>query len=58
MSYIASNWATDRWPNFRHAELACQETGECAMAKPTMDRLSQAAQLMSAPQHRVDLIFP
>ena len=39
MSYTASNWPIDRWPNFAFAEMACQETGECAMDKATMDRL-------------------
>ena len=39
MSYTASNWPTNRWPNFALAEMSCQETGECAMDKATMDRL-------------------
>lgn len=39
MSYTADTWPTDRWPNFAFAEMACQETGECAMDKATMDRL-------------------
>ena len=39
MSYTADTWPADRWPNFDFAEMACQETGECAMDKATMDRL-------------------
>jgi len=39
VSYTADTWPTDRWPNFTFAEMACQETGECAMDKATMDRL-------------------
>ena len=39
MSYSASNWPTDRWPNFSFTEMACSQTGECGMDKATMDRL-------------------
>ena len=39
MSYTASNWPTDRWPNFAFTEMACSETGECAIDKAMMDRL-------------------
>ena len=39
MSYTADTWPADRWPNFSFAEMACSETGECAMDKATMDRL-------------------
>ena len=39
MSYTTSNWPKDLWPNFAFTEMACGETGECAMDKATMDRL-------------------
>ena len=41
MSYTASNWPTDRWPNFAFTEMACQETGECGIDETMMDRLQQ-----------------
>ena len=39
MSYTADSWPAERWPNFSFTEMACSETGECAMDKATMDRL-------------------
>ena len=39
MSYTADTWPAGRWPNFSFTEMACSETGECAMDETTMDRL-------------------
>ncbi len=38
-----------RWPDFSRAELACKQTGECAMLPGFMDRLQQLRTALAVP---------
>jgi uncharacterized protein YcbK (DUF882 family) len=49
MSYTASNWPTDRWPNFAFTEMACSETGECAIDEGFMDTLQNLRNELGRP---------